>query len=59
VFGQLAGVDGNSLDDRSAEQAAPGSAQALPAAALAAVVALATVVAALVNTHRAQRVARK
>jgi hypothetical protein len=59
VFGQLAGVDGNSLDDRSAEQAAPGSAQALPAAALAAVVALATVVAGLVNTHRAQRVARK
>ena len=55
VFGQLAGVDGESLDDRSAEQAAPGTGQALPAAALAAVVALATVVAGLVNTHRAAR----
>jgi hypothetical protein len=59
VFGQLAGVDGDSLDDQSEEQAATDRARALPSAALAAVVALATVVAALVSTHRAQRTARR
>ena len=57
VFGQLAGLDGASLDEEAAtlSEAAGGSAPALPAAALAAVVALAAVTAALVRTHQAQR----
>src|SRR5215204_4728291 len=57
VFGQLTGLDGSGLDDQSAAQstAADGGpdAQTLPAAALAAVVALAAVTAALVRTHQA------
>ena len=62
VFGHLAGIAGASLDDRAAgeELADPGAAaQALPAAALAAVVALATATAALVRTHRASRTSRR
>jgi hypothetical protein len=58
VFGQLAGLDGSTLDEESAEQVAgsrSGPAPALPAAALAAVVALAAVTAALVRTHQASR----
>lgn len=60
VFGQLAGLDGSSLDESAAEEAAASSpaAQALPAAALAAVVALAAVTAALVRTHQASRSSR-
>jgi hypothetical protein len=60
VFGQLAGLDGSSLDEESAQEAAASSpaAQALPAAALAAVVALAAVTAALVRTHQAARSSR-
>jgi hypothetical protein len=62
VFGQLAGLDGATLDDGNAELAAAGSdttaGQALPAAALAAVVALAAVTAALVRTHQASRASR-
>ena len=60
VFGQLAGLDGSSLDESAAEQAAASSptAQTLPAAALAAVVALAAVTAALVRTHQASRSSR-
>jgi hypothetical protein len=61
VFGQLAGLDGAALDDRSAQETASSSstaAQALPAAALAAVVALAAVTAALVRTHQASRASR-
>ena len=60
VFGQLAGLDGASLDESAAEEAAASSpaAQALPAAALAAVVALAAVTAALVRTHQASRSSR-
>lgn len=60
VFGQLAGLDGSSLDESAAEQATASSpaAQALPAAALAAVVALAAVTAALVRTHQASRNSR-
>jgi hypothetical protein len=62
VFGQLAGIDGASLDDEAAgeELATSGAgAQALPAAALAAVVALATATAALVRTHQAHRTTRR
>jgi hypothetical protein len=58
VFGQLAGLDDPVLDDRNAQEAAAASsttAQTLPAAALAAVVALATVTAALIRTHQASR----
>ncbi len=58
VFGQLAGIDGAGLEEEAAgEQLATSgaAAQALPAAALAAVIALATVTAALVRTHQAQR----
>ena len=57
VFGQLAGLDGNGLDDQSAAGGAGASRrrQTLPAAALAAVVALAAVTAALVRTHQASR----
>jgi hypothetical protein len=57
VFGQLAGVDGSSLDDQSAAEAAP-SAQT-PASALVAVIALATVTAALVRTSLAGRTTEK
>jgi hypothetical protein len=61
VFGQLAGLDGSSLDESAAaEEAAASSpgAQTLPAAALAAVVALVAVTAALVRTHQASRSSR-
>ena len=60
VFGQLAGLDGSGLDDRSAQRDASSvtPAQTLPAAALAAVVALAAVTAALVRTHQASRANR-
>jgi hypothetical protein len=61
VFGQLAGLDGSSLDESSAQEAAAAnadSAPTLPAAALAAVIALAAVTAALVRTHQAQRSSR-
>ena len=60
VFGQLAGLDGSSLDEESAEESTASSAvaQALPAAALAAVVALAAVTAALVRTSQAARSSR-
>jgi hypothetical protein len=57
VFGQLAGLNGSGLDDKSATRDASSStpAQTLPAAALAAVIALAAVTAALVRTHQASR----
>jgi hypothetical protein len=60
VFGQLAGLNGSGLDDQSAlRDASSGTpAQTLPAAALAAVVALAAVTAALVRTHQASRARR-
>lgn len=61
VFGQLAGLDGAALEEGDAvTEAASESAQAqtLPAAALAAVVALAAVTAALVRTHQASRATR-
>ena len=61
VFGQLAGLDGASLDEESATANASSSApaaQTLPAAALAAIVALAAVTAALARTHQAQRSSR-
>jgi hypothetical protein len=61
VFGQLAGLDGSSLDEESATANASAdspAAQTLPAAALAAVIALAAVTAALVRTHQAQRSSR-
>src|SRR4029453_6460303 len=54
VFGQLAGLDGASLDERRPQEAAAADASpdaTLPAAALAAVIALAAVTAALVRTH--------
>ncbi|SOD95472.1 hypothetical protein [Blastococcus haudaquaticus] len=58
VFGQLAGLDDVALEEsdpvtQAASEATP--AQTLPAAALAAVVALAAVTAALVRTHQASR----
>ncbi|NEK84931.1 hypothetical protein GCU60_04020 [Blastococcus saxobsidens] len=57
VFGQLAGLDGTTLDEESAETVSASEARpvTLPAAALAAVVALAAVTAALVRTHQAAR----
>jgi hypothetical protein len=63
VFGQLAGLDGTRLDgpwldeqEAGERLATSGSTeQTLPAAALAAVVALATATAALVRTHQVQR----
>ncbi|RBY92256.1 hypothetical protein DQ244_08185 [Blastococcus sp. TBT05-19] len=57
VFGQLAGLDSASLDEGNAETVNASSEEpvALPAAALAAVVALAAVTAALVRTHQASR----
>ena len=61
VFGQLAGLDGSSLDESAAAEEAGASspaAQTLPAAALAAGVALAAVTAALVRTHQASRSSR-
>jgi hypothetical protein len=60
VFGQLAGLDGSGLDDQSVARDASSStpAQTLPAAALAAVIALAAVTAALVRTHQASRASR-
>jgi hypothetical protein len=60
VFGQLAGLDGASFEQDAVSEAASGStpAQTLPAAALAAVVALATATAALVRTHQASRASR-
>ncbi|MFD2092577.1 cupredoxin domain-containing protein [Blastococcus deserti] len=60
VFGQLAGLDGATLDEDAVTEAASESApaQSLPAAALAAVVALVTVTAALVRTQQAARASR-
>jgi hypothetical protein len=60
VFGQLAGLDGSGLDDQSAQRDASSAtpARTLPAAALAAVIALAAVTAALVRTHQASRASR-
>ncbi|RBY96850.1 hypothetical protein DQ237_04310 [Blastococcus sp. TF02-8] len=60
VFGQLAGLDGAALDAESAETVNASAEQpaTLPAAALAAVVALAAVTAALVRTHQASRASR-
>jgi len=59
VFGQLAGLNGSGLDEDGAElDAAAGTASTaapLPAAALAAIVALAAASAALVRTHQASR----
>ncbi len=61
VFGQLAGLDGATFaEDGTMTEAAAESttAQTLPAAALAAVVALAAATAALVRTHQASRASR-
>ena len=60
VFGQLAGLNGSGLDDKSATRDASSAspAQTLPTAALAAVIALAAVTAALVRTHQAARASR-
>lgn len=59
VFGQLAGLDGSSLDEESAQEATSSPvAQTLPAAALAAVIALATVTTILVRTAQAARSSR-
>ena len=60
VFGQLAGLDGASFEQDAVSEAASGStpAQPLPAAALAAVVALAAATAALVRTHQASHASR-
>ena len=60
VFGQLAGLDGASLDESAAGEptASSPAAQTLSAAALAAVIALATATAALVRTHQASRSSR-
>jgi hypothetical protein len=60
VFGQLAGLNGSGLDDKSDTRDASSSTptQTLPAAALAAVIALAAVTAALVRTHQASRASR-
>ena len=59
VFGLLAGLDGTKLSEDGAQRSASGAAaQTLPAAALAAVVALAAVTAALVRPHPAARAAR-
>ncbi|TFV51772.1 hypothetical protein [Blastococcus sp. TF02A-35] len=58
VFGQLAGLDGAALDEENSAETVNASAAepvTLPAAALAAVVALAAVTAALVRTHQASR----
>jgi hypothetical protein len=60
VFGELAGLDSAALDaEGNATTATASSAkETLPAAALAAVVALAAVTAALVRTHQAKRATR-
>lgn len=61
VFGQLAGLNGTALDEESAQQdvsADTSTTTPLPAAALAAVVALAAVSAALVRTHQASRASK-
>ncbi len=59
LFGQLAGLDGNATDQGTQEAASTSTAgQTLPAAALAAVVAMAAVTAALVRTHQASRATR-
>jgi hypothetical protein len=60
VFGQLAGLDSAALEQDAATDAASEATpvQTLPAAALAAVVALAAVTAALVRTHQASRASR-
>ena len=57
VFGQLAGLNGTAEGEDGVEEAsaARSGTPALPTAALAAVVALATVTAALVRTHQANR----
>jgi hypothetical protein len=57
VFGQLAGLDDPAVGEDGVEEAsaARSDTPALPAAALAAVVALATATAALVRTHQANR----
>jgi hypothetical protein len=57
VFGQLAGLDTAAQEQNGVTEAAVSRSDvpALPAAALAAVVALATVTAALVRTHQAHR----
>ena len=62
VFGELAGLSGAELEEESSGEELAGSsaaAQTLPVAALAAVVALATVTAALVRTHQAQRTSKR
>ena len=60
VFGQLAGLDSAALDEGSTNEVAAAEARplTLPAAALAAVVALAAVTAALVRTTQAARESR-
>jgi hypothetical protein len=60
VFGQLAGLDAAALEQNAVPDAASSSrpAQTLPAAALAAVVALVAVTAALVRTQQASRASR-
>ena len=60
VFGQLAGLDSAALEEDGVSEAASEStpAQTLPAAALAAVVALVAVTAALVRTQQASRASR-
>ena len=61
VFGELAGLDGTSAGGGDVDEAAAANASdpaTLPAAALAAVVALAAVTAALVRTHQASRSSR-
>jgi hypothetical protein len=57
VFGELAGLDSAALDadGNPATATASSAKETLPAAALAAVVALAAVTAALVRTHQANR----
>ena len=62
VFGELAGLNGAELDEESSGEelaSSAATAQTLPAAALAAVVALATATAALVRTHQAQRTSKR
>jgi hypothetical protein len=60
LFGQLAGLDDPTLDEQAATDDAAGAGRAptLPIAALVAVVALATVFAALIRTHQVARAAR-
>ena len=59
VFGQLAGLDGAAFEENAVAAASESTpAQTLPAAALAAVVALVSVTAALVRTQQASRASR-